>query len=70
LRHFDAGADSAIMVGDSRVDVQAGKAAGTKTVGVSYGFEGVAIAHSEPDFIASTVEELNAVLCDWMQAVR
>ena len=48
----------AIMVGDSEVDVYAGKNAGTKTVGVTYGFHGEHIAKTHPDYVIDDIEEL------------
>ena len=46
------------MVGDSEVDVYAGKNAGTKTVGVTYGFHGEHIAKTHPDYVIDDIEEL------------
>lgn len=44
----------ALMVGDSRSDVLAGKAAGVKTLGVSYGYNhGNPIEAEGPDWVAS-----------------
>jgi len=49
-------ADEAIMVGDSPYDVLAGKNAGTKTVGVTYGFHGDRIIECDPDFVIDDIE--------------
>lgn len=40
LKGFAIAPSRAVMVGDSPVDCEAGKAAGTNTIGVSYGFRG------------------------------
>jgi len=50
-------ADS-MMVGDSDVDVAAGKNAGTMTVGVMYGFHGDDIISSEPDHVIDDIIEV------------
>ena len=47
------------MVGDTEADILAGKSAGTKTIGVSYGFHGAKIAESYPDFV---VEDITAII--------
>ena len=49
---------SAIMVGDTDADIQAGKNAGIKTVGVTYGWMGEDIKKSKPDFVIDNIEEL------------
>ncbi|HZS47767.1 MAG TPA: HAD family hydrolase [Blastocatellia bacterium] len=38
LNHFQVAADRAVMIGDSRTDIDCGRAAGIATCGVSYGF--------------------------------
>jgi len=52
----------AIMVGDSPADVQAGKNAGTKTIGVTYGFHGEKIRDENPDFVIDDISNLMACL--------
>ena len=53
---------SAIMVGDTESDILAGKNAGIKTVGVTYGWIGKDIKKSKPDFVINNIEELLEVL--------
>lgn len=49
----------ALMVGDSRHDIAAGKAAGFRTLAVTYGYNhGEPIADSRPDHIVATLAEL------------
>lgn len=55
-------ASEAIMVGDTYADVEAGKAAGTKTVGVSYGFHGSAVAANNPDYLIHSLKELLSII--------
>jgi len=50
--------DFAIMVGDTAADIKAGKSAGIKTVGVTYGWIGKDIKKSKPDFVIDNIEEL------------
>jgi phosphoglycolate phosphatase len=52
-----------IIIGDTEVDIQAGKAAGIKTCGVLFGFgKKEMIESAEPDFIVGTVAELKPIL--------
>lgn len=51
----------AIMVGDSNHDIEAGKRAGVKTVGVTYGYRDKAYL-SEADFIIDRMSELPSVI--------
>mgnify|MGYP000058930541 CR=1 FL=1 len=48
----------AVMVGDTDADILAGKSAGTVTVGVTYGFHGLQIEESKPDYIISDIREI------------
>ncbi len=48
-----------LFVGDSRNDIQAAKAAGCNSVGLTYGYNyGESIALSEPDYIFDQFNEL------------
>jgi phosphoglycolate phosphatase len=59
LDTFGIAAEKAIMVGDSYVDVQAGKNAGTNTCGVTYGLGNKeALTESAPDFYISDMSQL------------
>ena len=62
LREFKVKPANAFMVGDTDNDIQAGKNAGTKTVGVTYGFLGNSIKDYNPDFVIDKIEELLKVL--------
>lgn len=52
----------ALMVGDTDFDILAGKAAGIKTVGVTYGFFGKSIKDEKPDYLIDNIEELIKLL--------
>lgn len=59
LEHFKLPAQHAIMVGDSYVDVEAGKNAGTLTCGVTYGLGNrEELIKSSPDILISDLAEL------------
>ncbi|NHO66480.1 phosphoglycolate phosphatase [Aestuariicella hydrocarbonica] len=62
LRHLlvsrSVDARRSLMVGDSRSDIQAGKAAGVSTLGVTYGYNhGQPIAVEAPDWQADNLED-------------
>ncbi len=52
----------AYMVGDSSVDIQAGKNANVKTVAVSYGFHRDTISDSNPDYLVDAIEEILPII--------
>lgn len=59
LRHFGATPGSALMVGDSRNDVDAAKAAGMVVVAVPYGYNhGEPISDCSPDRLVASLSEL------------
>ncbi len=49
---------NALMVGDTDVDILAGKNAGMRTVGVTYGFHGARIVDAKPDWVIDDISEL------------
>ena len=52
-----------LMVGDSRNDIQAARAAGISVVGLSYGYNhGEPIENSEPDWVLHRFDELVSLL--------
>lgn len=53
----------AVMVGDTIMDIVAGKNAGVKeTIGVTYGFGGRKIVESNPDFIVNDIAQVIPIL--------
>jgi phosphoglycolate phosphatase len=58
LREAGIESQDAIMVGDSRNDVQAGRAAGTVTCGVTYGLGASGFAEHPPDFTVDRFPDL------------
>ncbi len=62
LEHFQELPENAVMIGDSDLDVQAGKNAGTKTIRAVYGFHSENLHNPEPDFIIKDIGELLEML--------
>lgn len=52
----------AFLIGDAFVDIQMGKNAKVKTVGVTYGFGGKGIFESYPDYVIDDIEQLLTIL--------
>lgn len=52
----------AIMIGDANEDIEAGKRAGTKTIGVTYGSLGKLISESRPDYTIDDIAELTNIV--------
>ncbi|MCJ7596087.1 MAG: HAD family hydrolase [Desulfobacterales bacterium] len=56
--------NKSVYIGDSRVDIISGKAAGMKTVGVLTGIEDYeSLKREDPDAILSSVAELRGMIC-------
>lgn len=59
LAHLGTAPEKAVMIGDTAADIQAGRAAGTLTCGVTYGFGAPAeIQAAAPDFVIERLEAL------------
>ncbi len=54
--------DKAVMIGDSHLDIQAGKNAGTKTIRAVYGFHAESLHDPEPDFVIEDIKDLLKLL--------
>jgi len=54
--------DETVLVGDSDIDIEAGRNAGVKTIAMTYGFQPAGqIQKSQPDFILDRFSDL--LLC-------
>ncbi len=63
LQEAETSADRAVFIGDSAVDIQTGKNAGIRTIGVSYGFRPVAeLIKSAPDLLVPTPLDLKRAI--------
>lgn len=59
LQHFGVKAEEALMVGDSRNDVEAARAAGVKVLAVPYGYNhGEPVAETKPDWLVESLARL------------
>jgi phosphoglycolate phosphatase len=54
----------AVMVGDSPVDVQTGRSAGTRTLGCLYGFDPQGVEDARPDRLATSPADIPRLLRD------
>ena len=62
-RHFGVDAADALMLGDSKSDVKAARAAGFQIICMSYGYNhGEDIRHYEPDAVIDSMAELPALI--------
>lgn len=65
-KRLDVNPNKCVYVGDTRTDMQAGKAAGMRTVGVLTGFDEYEILEKEnPDAIIDSVQNLLEVIAIW-----
>jgi phosphoglycolate phosphatase len=62
LEHFSASPRDAMVVGDSEVDVQTARNAGTWACGVTYGFGSDRLPQCSPDFLLDNLAELPNLL--------
>lgn len=59
LEHLDSKPETAIMVGDSQYDIEAGKRAGTYTAGVAWSLKGKEfILKLQPDYVVEHMSDL------------
>jgi phosphoglycolate phosphatase len=54
--------EQAAMVGDSAIDVRTGRAAGVRTIGVTYGFDKASLTAEAPDLLIDDLRSLPGVL--------
>ena len=62
LDRLGVAASEAVMVGDTYADILAGRAASVRTVGVTHGFHGTAVAEHAPDALIDSLGELLALV--------
>jgi phosphoglycolate phosphatase len=54
--------EQTLLIGDSRIDVETGKAAGVTTCGVTWGFGVEGLAMTRPELVVDSVEELRQII--------
>ena len=65
LRVSGASPDECIMIGDTEMDMQAGKAVGVRTLAVSWGYgSGDSLAACNPDFIVGNYDEFRKLFLE------
>lgn len=65
MNHLNAQPETTHMVGDSAADIEAGRAAGAKTVGVTHGFSNLLqMEDIAPDHIIHSLDELPSLVID------
>lgn len=62
LGKLNCSSERAVMIGDTDYDVLAGKNAQTLTIGVTYGFHGVKVAESKPDYLVDDIAEILPII--------
>lgn len=62
LEEAEVAPPEAILVGDSAVDVRTGRAAGVRTVGVTYGFDLDGVQREGPDYLVSDLRDLASLV--------
>lgn len=64
LNNLNVRPEDAVIVGDSDNDILAGKNAGIKTIGVTYGYRSAEML-KDADFLINKIDELLPLLTDW-----
>jgi pyrophosphatase PpaX len=62
LKRLKTKPEYAVTVGDTREDMEAGKRARTKTIGVTYGSLGTKIINCKPDFIVNDISDIIPII--------
>ncbi len=58
LKHMKVDPSEALMVGDTVADIEAGRGAKVKTVGITHGIRGDGVKEHNPDFLIHSLPEL------------
>ena len=58
LKVLKVKADRAVFIGDSPVDIEAGKNAKVKTIAALYGFHGERLLEAKPDYVIADIQEI------------
>jgi len=55
--------EEAVIVGDSHTDIETGRNAGIRAIGVTYGFAPHTLGNPEPDVVLDSADDLTTVFC-------
>ena len=59
-----AASEATLLIGDSRIDVETGRAAGVLTCGVTWGFGKEGLLATSPEFVVNSTEDLQRLVLD------
>ena len=63
VEKFNLSKSESFYVGDTSGDIDAGKLAGVKTIGITWGFQDKSVlAKSKPDYLVDNIKDLNVIL--------
>jgi phosphoglycolate phosphatase len=62
LERLNVHSTHAITIGDAKEDIEAGKRAKTKTIGVTYGSSGENIRESNPNYTVDSIAEIVPII--------
>lgn len=62
LRKLGMKPANAVMLGDTSMDVEAGKAAGVETIGATYGSHGERVRESNPTYVVNDISEIYPII--------
>lgn len=63
LNKYNLDKENTVYIGDTSGDIEAGKIAGTKTIGISWGFQSKEkLAKSNPDFLIDDIAEIKNII--------
>lgn len=62
LERLNISPEYAITIGDTAYDIEAGRRAATKTIGVTYGSSGYKIKESNPDYVVDDIIDILPIL--------
>lgn len=62
VSHLGVNRSLSYMVGDTKPDILAGRAAGVTTIGVTYGFDGEDIRQSQPSYTTNSLKQILKII--------
>ncbi len=65
LDRYGVEAERAVMIGDTVFDVEMGRNAGVRSIGVSWGYHEVEALEAIADVVVWSADEIEDVMCEW-----